>query len=232
MCYSQTKRLSHRRAFTLLEVMLAVCVLAMVGMSIYRFVETTLTAVRISSSTERERTLMTAFFGFLRGQMLALPAARTGAITGEPHRFSDVSSDELRWISRPGSGLLTRHATGEWTVTLTTKELEKGEYELGLRRQDIEAKKDPVWLPLFRGVRGFEVRYYDESRGEWMQKWTNTQNRPTLIRVKLWRDPSPEAYEVVLPIPAKAQSAAARAVDVNKSNSIQAPAPILPKQPK
>ena len=69
-------------------------------------------------------------------------------------------------------------------------------------------KKDPVWLPLFRGVRGFEVRYYDEARAEWMQKWTDAQSRPTLIRVKLWRDPSAEAYEVVLPIPAKAQSAA------------------------
>jgi len=201
MCCNNTKR----SAFTLLEVMLAVCVIAMVGVSIYRFVETTLTAVRVSTASERERALVTAFFAYLRGQMLALPSAREGAITGEPHRFSNISSDELRWIARPGSGLLTRHATGEWTVTLTAKELEKGEYELGLRRQDIEVKKDPGWLPLFRGVRGFEVRYYDEGRAEWMEKWTDTQNRPSLIRVKLWRDPSPEAYEVVLPIPAKAQ---------------------------
>ena len=208
MCSSNNKRFPRSSAFTLLEVMLAVCVIAMVGMSIYRFVETTLTAVRVSSASERERSLVASFFAYLRGQMLALPSARTGAITGEPHRFSDISSDELRWIARPGSGLFTRHATGEWTVTLTTKELEKGEYELGLRRQDVEMKKDPVWLPLFRGVRGFEVRYYDEARAEWMQKWTDAQSRPTLIRVKLWRDPSAEAYEVVLPIPAKAQSAA------------------------
>lgn len=204
MCYSNTKP----SAFTLLEVMLAVCVIAMVGVSIYRFVDTTLTAVRISTASERERASGTAFFTYLRGQMLALPCAREGAITGEPHRFSNISSDELRWIARPGSGLLTRHATGEWTVTLTTKELPNGEYELGLRRQDIKFKKDAGWLPLFRGVRGFEVRYYDEGRAEWMEKWTDTQSRPTLIRVKLWRDPTPEAYEVVLPIPAKAQSAA------------------------
>jgi len=202
MCYRKTK------AFTLLEVMLAVCVFALVGVSIYRFVETTLTAVRVSTASERERALQTAFFGYLRGQMLALPSARPGAITGEPHRFSSISSDELRWIARPGSGLLTRHAMGEWTVTLTTKELQGGEYELGLRRQDVEAKKDPAWLPLMRGVRGFEVRYYDAERAEWMEKWTDTISRPSMIRVKLWRDPSPEAYEVVLPIPGKAQTAA------------------------
>jgi len=211
MCCNNTKR----SAFTLLEVMLAVCVIAMVGVSIYRFVETTLTAVRISTASERERALVTAFFAYLHGQMLALPSARDGAITGEPHRFNDISSDELRWVARPGSGLLTRHATGEWTVTLTTKELEHGEYEIGLRRQDIEFKKDPNWLPLFRGVRGFEVRYYDESRAAWMQKWTEMQRRPTLIRVKLWRDPSPEAYEVVLPIPAQAQPTSAQPNTIN-----------------
>ena len=194
-------------AFTLLEVMLAVCVLALVGVSIYRFVETTLTAVSLSTASERERALGTAFAAYVRGQMLALPSARSGAITGEPHRFNGISSDELRWIARPGSGLLTRHATGEWIVTLTIQPLKNGEYELGLRRQDIEAKKSAGWLPLFRGVRGFEVRYYDPLRAEWMEKWTDVESRPSLIRVKLWRDPSPEAYEVVLPIPAKAQAA-------------------------
>ena len=225
MCYSKIK--ARSAAFTLLEVMLAICVFALVGMSIYRFVESTLTAVRFSTESERERALQTAFFGYLRGQMLALPSAHTGAVTGEPHRFNRISSDELRWITRPGSGLLTRHATGEWTVTLTTKELQGGEYELGLRRQDIEVKKDPVWLPLFRGVRGFEVRYYDTGRAEWMEKWTDVMNRPALIRVKLWRDPSPEAYEVVLPIPAKAQTASGQPTVVDW-NSVQKNGPATP----
>jgi len=210
---------AKRPGFTLLEVMLAVFVLALVSISIYRFVETTLTAVRVSAATERERALVTAFAAYLRKQMLTLPSARAGAITGEPHLFNNVASDELCWVSGPGSGLLTRHATGEWTVTLTTKQLDKGEYELGLRRQDVMRKKDATWLPLFRGVRGFEVRYYDASRKEWMEKWTDPQSRPALIRVKLWRDPSPEAYEIVLPIPAMARpsSTGVATYDLNSS---------------
>jgi len=221
MCTSNPAKHS---GFTLLEVMLAVAVLALVGVSIYRFVETTLTAVRLSTENDRTRGLATAFAGYLRNQTLSLPSAREGAISGEPHRFNNISSDELRWITRPGSGLLTRHATGEWTVTLTTKALEKGEYELGFRRQDVEAKKEASWLPLFRGVRGFEVRYFDAGRKEWMEKWTDPQTRPSLIRVKLWRDPSSEAYEMVLPIPVKAQAAGAAPsfgtlqVPVNNSN--------------
>ena len=190
-----------RSAFTLLEVMLAVLVLALVSLGIYRFVETTLTAVQVSTASEQERALTSAFAGYLRGQMLALPGTRAGALMGDPHRFNDSPSDELRWITGPGSGLLTRHASGEWIVTMTLKELKNGEQELGMRRQDIEGKRDAAWLPLFRGVRGLEIRYYQPGRKEWLEKWTDVQSRPTLVRVKLWRDPSPEAYEIVLHIP-------------------------------
>lgn len=195
-----------RRGFTLLEVMLAVGVLALVGLGIYRFVETTLSAVRVSSESGRECSLVTAFDGYLRGQLRDLPVARAGVLSGEPHGFNGVSSDELRWIARPGSGLLTRHATGEWIVTLTAKQLDHGEYELGMRRQDLERKRDADWLPLFRGVRGFEVRYFDPLRKQWMEKWTDPQRCPALVRVKLWRDPESAAYEVVLPLAGQGNS--------------------------
>lgn len=199
--------LERKSGFTLLEVMLAVALLALVGTSIYRFVETTLTAVRVSAEREKERSQIGAFAAYLQAQMQALPSARAGAITGEPHRFNNIDCDELRWIAFPGSGLLTRHATGEWMVTLTTKQLQGGEYEMGLRRQDVEAKKDAQWLPLFRDVRGFEVRYFDKNRKEWMEKWTDPQTRPALIRVKLWRGLDSSPHEWILPIPVKAQPA-------------------------
>lgn len=197
----------RKSGFTLLEVMLAVAVLALVGVSIYRFVETTLTAVRVSTDCDKDRSLVTAFSCYLRTQMMAIPSARPGAITGEPHRFNKISSDELCWIARPGSGLLTRHATGEWYVTLTAKQLSGGEYELGLRRQDIQRRRDAQWLPLFRGVRGFEVRYFDAARKEWMEKWTDPQNRPALVRVRLWKEPVPEPMEWVLPVPVQTRLA-------------------------
>ena len=192
----------RRNGFTLLEVMLAVCVMALVGMSIFRFVEAALAGTGAASASERDRVLLAAFAGYLRTQMLALPGARAGAISGEAHRFHAVSCDELRWIARPGSGLLTRHAAGEWGVTLTVREVHGGTHELGVRRQDAQGRRDAHWLPLFAGVRGFEVRYFDRARKEWMEKWTDLQTRPALIRVKLWRDPDPEAYEIVLPVAA------------------------------
>ena len=199
-----------KHGFTLLEIMLAVAVLGMVAISIYRFVDTTLTAVRVSTEKFKEDVLIESFTTYLRDQMQSLPQARQGAITGDPHRFNDISSDELRWIARAGSGLLTRHAAGEWNVTLTTKQISgKSGYELGLRRQDINAKSDGTWLPLFSGVRSFEARYYDPRSQEWMEKWTDITARPTLVRVRLWRDPMPAPMELVLPLPASKQVATA-----------------------
>ncbi len=190
-------------AFTLLEVMLAVAILALIGIGIYGFVASTIAAVKASARADQDHALVTAFADYLSAQMLHLPSSRAGAITGEAHRFGGVSSDELQWIAYAGSALLTRNASGEWTVTLTTKQLDGGEYELGMRRQDLLRQRDAVWLPLFRQVKGFEVRYFDVSRKDWMEKWTDTHARPSLIRVRLWR--GEEAFEWVLPIPTKAQ---------------------------
>src|SRR5689334_13596695 len=100
------------RGFTLLEVMLAVAVLGLVVISIYRFVETTLAGVRTTDEEFRDQALTASFGAFMRAQMEGLPV-RLGAITGEPHVFNEVSSDELQWIANPGFGMMTRHATGE-----------------------------------------------------------------------------------------------------------------------
>ncbi len=196
---------SLKSGFTLLEVMMAVAVLALVGISIYRFVETTLAAVRFSTEQFRDNALTGAFSEYLRAQLQSLPASRKGVLTGEPHRFNDIPADELRWISGSGSGVLTRFAPGEWNVTLTTRALKNGDAEMGLRRQDVDGHGEATWLPLFAGVKGFEVRYFDGRTQEWVEKWTDLTILPALVRVRLWRGASAEAYEVVLPLPAAAQ---------------------------
>ena len=192
----------RKRGFTLLEIMLAVAILSLIAVSIYRFVTTTIAAVRISSEQVRETSLMEAFMHYLREQMEALPAMRQGALTGESHRFGGVPSDELRWIASAGPGLLTRNADGEWYVTLTIQRVKGGkEYDLGFRRQDVDARTETTWLPLLGGVTAFEVRYFDPRAQAWMEKWADVVVRPTLVRVKLWRTVSPDPYEVVFPLP-------------------------------
>ncbi len=181
--------------------MLAVGVIGLVGISIYRFVETTLTAARTTTEQFRQSAHLEGFANYLRAQMQDLPVT-LGAITGEPHRFDHISSDELRWIARPGSGMLTRFGRGEYNVILTSQPVAGGTgYEIGLRRQDTEAREESQWYPLFSGVAGFEVRYYDGRTQEWVEKWTDLTARPSVIRVRLWMEGEAEPHEMVFPIP-------------------------------
>lgn len=190
-----------RAGFTLLEIMLAVAVLGLVAVSIYRFVETTITAVQTSQAEFRDRAVSESFTTFLRAEMERLPP-QLAAITGEPHVFNNVPWDELRWIANPGFGTMTRHAIGEYQITLTVQEPDGGgPLELGLRRQPLDGSQEATWFPLIKNVKGFEVRYFDSRGQQWMEKWTDLTIRPSLIRVKLWRGLSPDPQEIVLPIP-------------------------------
>ncbi len=190
---------NRKGAFTLLEIMLAVAVLAMVGVSIHRIVEGTLSAVRHSGEAISQERLHTAFADFLRFQMQNLPQ-RTGAITGEPHRFDNLSGDEMRWIAYPGAAMLTRFATGEYQVALTTRRV--GErLELGLNRQHLDGVEAATWFPLLPEVHALEIRYFDPRSQSWMERWSDQANRPALVRVRLWMTKEGEPYETLHSIP-------------------------------
>ena len=77
--------LFNRKGFTLLEIMLAVAILGLVGISIHRFVGVTLSAIGESSATERERETITAFADWLRANAgAARHAARSALGRGAP----------------------------------------------------------------------------------------------------------------------------------------------------
>lgn len=196
----------NRRAFTLLEVMLAVFILGMVGLSIYRFLELNLTAIRFSTEQMKEDRTMEALVGMLQAQMLALPVAQTNALRGEAYKFNGVPQDELEWLTGPGIGLMTEHASGQYRVTLALRLNEKSkQVELGLRRILEGGDREALnWWPLMTGISAMELRYWDDRSGQWLERWVDTGNRPSLIRFRLWRNEDPEIpHEFVLHLPAR-----------------------------
>src|SRR4030095_668344 len=104
-------------AFSLLEVTLAVAILGMMALAIYRFVSTNLTAVRLSTEINETDARYEGLANLLTAQLQDLPSGQ-GALMGEPYKFSGRSRDEMTWICPPGPGLLTRYATGEFCVTM------------------------------------------------------------------------------------------------------------------
>ena len=107
----QVKR-KRRHAFTLLEIMLAVAILGMMALAIYRFVGANLSAVRLSSELNQVDARYAGLANLLTEQLRELPPGQ-GALLGEPFKFENRSRDEMTWICSAGPGLLTRYATGD-----------------------------------------------------------------------------------------------------------------------
>jgi prepilin-type N-terminal cleavage/methylation domain-containing protein len=193
------------RAFTLLEVVVAIAIIGLLTVSLYRFVVTNLTALQFSTETSVERGMMTGLVNFIGGQLADIPAQGQGLLLGQPHKFHDLSSDEMQWLCRPGAGLMTTAATGQFRVTLELRPVTKtsAELELGIRRRPVEGtEKDETWVSLMRPVQALEIRYFHPQLNAWVDRWNDQNRRPSVIRVSITRNIDEPPYEAVLRLPA------------------------------
>jgi prepilin-type N-terminal cleavage/methylation domain-containing protein len=194
----------RRAAFTLLEVTLAVAILGMMSLAIYRFVSTNLTAVRLSTEMNETDARYEGLANLLTEQLQDLPPGQ-GTLAGEPYKFSGRSRDEMTWICPAGPGLLTRYATGEFSVTLRLRPIERSEQmELGVVRES-EDENNPVpddrsWVSLLTGVNSIEIRYFDPRLNAWVDRWTDRGTLPHLVRLTIDRAGNAVPWEAVLPL--------------------------------
>ena len=207
------------RGFTLLEVMIATVIIAMLTFTLLRFVTANLSAMKYTSELQDERAAVQAVVRFLQAQLADLPRGGSGggALLGNQLRLHDIASDELIWRTHAGPGVLTTAAPGEYRVTMTVQPVEStsSELELGLRREPItqEARNDVDffargtgtakynWVSLIRPIAAFEVRYFDPRLNAWLDRWTDQAQRPTLVRVRLRKNADDPFTEAILPVP-------------------------------
>ena len=196
---------SNRRGFTLLEVMIGVAVIALITISIYRFVASTLLAIRVTTAANDDRHSLVALVKAVEAELQDLPPKMNGVIQGVPHKFDNLQADELQWYCKGGNGLFTKAAEGEWYSTLTIQaNKETRELEIGLRRRPIDAKTADhldKWLPLLRRVKALEVKYFDRRLNAWIERWNPQDARPALVRLRIWREADDPPYESVIAIP-------------------------------
>ena len=192
------------RAFTLLEVTLAVAILGMMALAIYRFVSTNVTAVRLSTEINETDARYEGLANLLIQQLQALTPGQ-GALAGEPYKFSGRSRDEMTWVCSAGPGVLTRYAVGEYSVTLRLRPIEGSDkMELGIVREseedDSPVPDDQSWVPLLTGVNSMEIRYFDPRLNAWVDRWTDRGTLPHLVRLTINRPGSAVPWEAVLPL--------------------------------
>ena len=189
-------------AFTLLEITLAVAILGMMSLAIYRFVQTNVTALRISSEVNAADAQYSGFQNLLAAQWQSLTPG-TGALLGEPLKLSDRSRDEITWICSAGPGLLTRYAVGEYRVNMRLRPMAKGkdEMELGLLRIPADGPDfgdNDNWVPLLPNVQTLQLRYFDPRLNTWVDKWTDTVTLPRLVKVAIGRANNAVPWEAII----------------------------------
>lgn len=191
-----------RGAFTLLEIMLAVGILGLMAVTIYRFVASNLVAVRLSTEMTDLDARYTGLANLLTAQLQDLPPGQ-GKLGGEPYKFSGHSRDEMSWICTAGQGLLTRYASGDYSATLRLRPQAKSdEMVLGLVREPAEditpTEGNQSWVPLVDHLTGLEIRYFDPRLNTWVDRWTDRGNLPHLVRVSLERAGTSVPWEAVI----------------------------------
>jgi hypothetical protein len=189
----------------LLEITLAVAIMAMMALAIYRFVQTNVAAIRISSQQSLVDARYDALREILANQWQGLPPGN-GAMSGENLKLNDRPRDEIKWMCGPGPGLLTRYAAGDYFVTMRLQpESKKNDhFEIGFLRkpkadQEITNAHES-WIPLIQDVQSLQIRYFDPRLNVWLDKWTDTITLPRLVKVTIGRTDSAVAWETIIPL--------------------------------
>lgn len=204
MCTAPVRK-RYSRGFTLLEIMIAVAILGMMAVAIYRFVQANVVALRVSAEASAADARYDSLRDLLTAHLQSLPAG-SGALAGEPLKVSDRSRDELRWTSGAGLGVLTRYAPTDFTVAMRIQPDKKDSdrFELGLLRKPKDelafTSVHESWVPLMENVRSLEVRYFDSRLNVWVTRWTDTVTLPKLVRVTIERTDSSVPWQAIIPL--------------------------------
>ncbi|MGH8092143.1 MAG: prepilin-type N-terminal cleavage/methylation domain-containing protein [Chthoniobacterales bacterium] len=195
---------SIRRAFTLLEITLAVAILGLMALAIFRFVSANVVAVRLSTELNEIDASYTGLARLLTNQLQDLPPGQ-GALLGEPYKFGGRSRDEMTWICSAGPGLLTHYASGEYSVTLRLRPMKQSNaMELGVVREseddDSPVAENKGWVTLLTNLTSMEIRYFDPRLNAWVDRWTDQGTLPHLVRLTITRAGSAVPWQAVLPL--------------------------------
>ena len=188
--------------FTLLEIMLAVAILGMMAVAIFRFVQTNLIAVRFSAETAAADAQYDGLRDLLTTQWQSLSPTRAKMV-GEPFKLNDRERDEIKWSCGAGPGLLTRYAPGEFTAVLRLQPNDD-RLDLGILRKpegdsDV-AEKNETWVPLIKNVGSLEISYFDPNANDWLPRWPGGNKLPSLVKVSVGRPDATEPWEAVIPL--------------------------------
>lgn len=224
----KSRRTSGRggEAFTLLEIMLAVAILAIVATAVYQFTDVSIASANFYTQTGDEEALRAGLRRLVEAELASIPAGTPGSLMGLRSHTRDGERDSLQVVCAPGNGVLAADAHGNYEILLEVREFPRksGKFSLGMERRPHEDDDDdddednpaaangttPIkprlnlpadWVPLLEGVRNLEISYFDSRLNGWLEKWTDQSILPNLVRMRFASADGQNPYEFVARVP-------------------------------
>ena len=196
-------------AFTLLEVMIAVAIIAVITLGLYRFVSGSIGAAKAADAFAAREAELAGFDRFVQSQFIRRPArvpAGATLLEGKPGR-SGTPRDSVTFLAQPGNGLLARRADGVFVATLEVvqpKGARRPALVLSRQRVDQQVLGRPAPISaveLLPGVLALEIGYYDARINSWVESWSDAAALPDLVRLRLTFDDGSDQFETVARLP-------------------------------
>ncbi len=212
--------------FTLIEMTLAVAILAIISITVYRFTDVAIRVADVSMQVSAEDTACGGLRRLLAAQLAALPANQNGTLIGvNTSRRGGGRHDTMLMVCPAGNAVLTPDAKGYYQITLDLREIprDSGHWVLGLERtpwtdddddDDDDALKPTSpelrtvrqslptdWVRLMDNISALEIAYFDSRLNGWQDKWTDQSSLPNLVRVRVSLAGNSQPYEIVQRVP-------------------------------
>lgn len=190
------------RAFTLLEIMIAISIFALVLTAIYSSWTAILRARKVAgdaaASVQRARISIRILEDSLGSVELFVRNANYYSFVGE-----NGSEASLSFVARLAKSFPRSGKFGDLDVRRLTFTVEKAgdnSRQLVLRQNpvlmdlDIDEKEHP--LVLAKNVQDFQLQFWDLRLNDWTDEWTQTNQIPKLVMVTLKLSDSPYSAQV------------------------------------
>ena len=136
--FSRPARLRGRRGgFTLLEIVLAAAILAIISVTVYEFTSVTIRMTDFSVRDSENTMNCGGLRRLLEAQLASLPSNMNGSLIGMlVNNKGGGRRDALQLVCPAGNPLLTPDARGLYEITWTVREIPRGsgKYTLGMER--------------------------------------------------------------------------------------------------
>jgi len=217
---------STLKAFTLLEVILSMAIMALLAASVYAITSSSITAARTAMDQQLVLRRLDAFLRITRNAFLNLPGQ--GTVSLEIGKGKGGAA-EPRLILGKVQGLFGMPSLGGASLMLAAKARSDGTRTICMVRipsrlsdRELEAAMNAPGVPLLPKVRKPRWSFMAGSNGDgtpaWKEEWPEGSPRPQLVRLQLEIDEIPDPVEAIFYVP---PLPAPQAVTTTQTNTVQ-----------